>query len=266
MLIGCGNMGSALLESWQRKLPGCHDIVVVEPEVEAFRIKFPDSALTHCTSVRDIEPGLPAATVVFAVKPQVLDDVVSRCSHFVDANTVVLSIVAGKTIGGIRRFTGDLPAVVRAMPNTPAAIGRGITAAVSDRPISEHQENTVAALLDAVGETVWLEDEASIDAVTAVSGSGPAYVFLLAETLARAGVSEGLSDAVAHKLALATISGAGELARLSHDSPAALRRAVTSPGGTTEAAMKVLMAKSGLQKLITEAVGMAAKRSRELAD
>jgi pyrroline-5-carboxylate reductase len=177
---------------------------------------------------------------------------------------VAISIMAGKTLAFLE---GALPgaAVVRAMPNTPAAIGRGITVGVANARTTPAQRDLAHALLAATGGVEWVDDEALIDAVTAVSGSGPAYVFLLAETLARAGVAAGLAPELAAKLARATVSGSGELLHQSPLDPAVLRQNVTSPGGTTAAALAVLMDKDGLEPLLTRAVAAAAKRSRELA-
>jgi pyrroline-5-carboxylate reductase len=175
-----------------------------------------------------------------------------------------VSIVAGKTIAGIARGLGPA-AVVRTMPNTPAAIGRGITVACANERVTAEQRRLCERLLAAAGESAWVEDEALLDAVTAVSGSGPAYVFLLIEALAAAAEAAGLPSALALRLARATVAGSGELARLAGESPAQLREAVTSPGGTTRAALDVLMARDGLVPLIERAVAAAAARSRELA-
>ena len=202
--------------------------------------------------------------VVFAVKPQILDDVLPDYRRWVRPQTLFLSIVAGKTMAGITRHLGPA-ALVRTMPNTPAAIGRGITVACASPAVTPAQRGYCERLLAAIGESAWVEDEALLDAVTAVSGSGPAYVFLLIETLARAGEAEGLPAELAMRLALATVAGSGELARLAAESPAQLRENVTSPGGTTRAALDVLMAPDGLEALMRRAVKAAAARSRELA-
>ena len=178
--------------------------------------------------------------------------------------TLFLSIVAGKTLAGLGRHLGRA-AIVRTMPNTPAAIGRGITVACANPLVTIEQRQLCDRLLAAIGESAWVEDEALIDPVTAVSGSGPAYVFLLIEALARAGEAEGLPADLALQLARATVAGSGELARISTDTPAQLRENVTSPGGTTRAALDVLMAADGLEPLIDRAVAAAAARSRELA-
>jgi pyrroline-5-carboxylate reductase len=202
--------------------------------------------------------------VVVAVKPQTAPEVMPALVPFVGAATVVVSIMAGRTL---RFLDGALPgaALVRAMPNTPAAIGRGITVAVANARVSSQQRELVHALLSAVGAVEWVSDETLMDAVTALSGSGPAYVFLLAEAMAKAGAAAGLPDALAATLARATVAGAGELLHRSPLDAATLRQNVTSPGGTTTAALDVLMADDALAPLMTQAIAAATARSRELA-
>ncbi|MBV8653125.1 MAG: pyrroline-5-carboxylate reductase, partial [Alphaproteobacteria bacterium] len=186
--------------------------------------------------------------------------------RFAASGAVFLSIAAGKTLGYFARHVGDDAAVVRAMPNTPAAIGRGISVACPNARASAEQIALCDRLLAAVGEVGWVDDERLIDAVTGVSGSGPAYVFLLIECLAKAGVAAGLSEELAMRLARATVAGAGELARQSGEPASVLRQNVTSPNGTTLAALNVLMAADGLEPLMTKAVAAATQRSRELAE
>ena len=202
--------------------------------------------------------------IVIAIKPQEATAVVATLKPLARANTVAISIMAGPKLSFLQGALGDV-AIVRAMPNTPAAIGRGITVAVPNARVTKDQREVADTLLRAVGAVEWVDDEALIDAVTAVSGSGPAYVFLLAESLARAGAAAGLPADLAARLACATVSGAGELLRQSPLDAATLRQNVTSPGGTTAAALGVLMAKDGLDPLMQEAVAAATKRSRELA-
>jgi pyrroline-5-carboxylate reductase len=204
------------------------------------------------------------AVLLMAVKPQMMDAVFPPLGKLAGPRTLVLSIAAGRKIEGFERHLAQGVAVVRAMPNTPAAIGRGMTVCVANAHVTAEQRALCDELLGAVGEVAWVDDEAQIDAVTAVSGSGPAYVFLLAECLAEAGVAAGLSEPLAKELARATISGAGELLRQSDLEAAVLRQNVTSPGGTTAAALGVLMGPDGLRELMTRAVAAAAKRSREL--
>ncbi len=264
LLVGCGQMGGALLRGWRAR--GLAErYVVVEPGPGGG----PFAAQADVT----LEPAadrLPADlapnAVVLAVKPQVMAEVLPAYRRFADAGSLILSIAAGQTLGFFARRLGTAAAVVRAMPNTPAAIGRGIAVACASRAASAAERALADRLLGAVGEVAWVEDEAFLDAVTAVSGSGPAYVFLLIEALSKAGVAAGLPEALATRLARATVAGAGELARLSPEPAARLRESVTSPGGTTRAALDGLMAPDGLEKLLTRAVLAAARRSRELAD
>ena len=204
------------------------------------------------------------AFLVLAVKPQVAADIVPGLKTFVGPNTVAVSVMAGKTLSFLEGALGAC-AIVRSIPNTPAAIARGITVAVANRKVAPEQRRLAQRLLAAVGAVEWVDDESLIDAATAVSGSGPAYVFLLAESLARAGVAVGLPADLAARLAHMTVSGSGELMHQSGLDAATLRQNVTSPKGTTEAALSVLMADDGLDPLMKKAVAVATKRSRELA-
>lgn len=260
LLVGCGKMGGAMLDGWL-KAGTVERVVVVEPG----GMTHAHPAVTVVGSASDLPAGLAPDVVVLAVKPQVMDNVVPAYAGLVGPTTVFLSIAAGKTIDYFHRHLGGAAAIVRAMPNTPAAIGRGITVAVPNDSVSTAQRDLCTALLSAVGEVAWAEDESQMDAVTAVSGSGPAYVFLLAEALAAAGTAAGLPPELAQRLARATVSGAGELLNQSPQTPAQLREAVTSPGGTTRAALDVLMAPEGMTALMTRAVAAATKRSKELA-
>ena len=202
-------------------------------------------------------------TLVVAVKPQTFREAGPSLKSVVAPSTLVVSIMAGTPIAALEEVCGGM--VVRAMPNTPAAIGRGITVAVAASKVSAAQRAVADALMRATGPVEWIDDESLMDAVTAVSGSGPAYVFLLAEELARAGVEAGLPEALATKLARETVAGSGELLHRSDLPPATLRQNVTSPGGTTAAALSVLMADDGLQPLMIKAIAAATKRSKELA-
>jgi pyrroline-5-carboxylate reductase len=204
------------------------------------------------------------AAVVVAVKPQVAPEVMPTLRPFVAGSTVVVSIMAGRTLQFLAQAF-PRAAVVRTMPNLPAAIGRGITVAVANEQVTAPQRELVHALLSAVGAVEWLGDEALMDAVVAVSGSGPAYVFLLAETMAQAGVAAGLPPALAATLARATVAGSGEMLQRSPLEAGTLRQNVTSPGGTTAAALDVLMAADGMAPLMRKAIASAARRSRELA-
>lgn len=260
-LVGAGKMGGAMLDGWLALGLDPRNVVVVEPH--------PSEELA-ALSMKGVVLNPPAgavtniSTIVLAVKPQVASDVMPSVAAMVGADTLVLSIMAGKTLAFLQQALPKA-SIVRAMPNTPAAIGRGITVAVPNAAVTPEQRQRAHALLAASGAVEWIDDESLMDAVTAVSGSGPAYVFLLAETLTKAGIEAGLPAPLAAKLARETVSGAGELLRQSPLDPATLRRNVTSPAGTTAAALAVLMAADGLDPLMRKAVAEAAKRSRELA-
>ena len=261
-LVGCGKMGSALLRGWIAAGTASR-FLVIEPAGAPPGFAAAADVSWHQTPEELPDEPAPDA-VVFAVKPQVIDAVLPGYRRWAGPHTLFVSIVAGKTIAGMTRHLGSA-ALVRTMPNTPAAIGRGITVACANARVTPAQRRLCDKLLAAVGESAWVEDEALLDAVTAVSGSGPAYVFLLIEALAEAAEAAGLPPDLALRLARSTVAGSGELARLSDESPAQLRENVTSPGGTTRAALDVLMAKDGLVPLIRRAVAAAAARSRELA-
>ncbi len=268
LLVGCGRMGRALVGGWLAagEAAAGEDlrIVVVEPAANA---EVPgDPRLTRLTDPADLPAGLLADVMVFAVKPQAMAGVAPPYRRFIDGGASVLSIAAGRTIRSFERLFGEDTAVIRAMPNTPAAIGRGITAVVANPAAGPADRALCTRLLEAIGEVVWLDDEAAMDAVTAVSGSGPAYVFLLAEALTAAGIAAGLAPDLAGRLAVSTVTGAAALLQQSGQDPATLRRNVTSPGGTTAAALDVLMAEGGLPDRLAAAVAAAAKRSRVLAD
>jgi len=263
LLVGCGQMGGALLRGWRaHHLAERYIIIEPGPGAEPFA---GHRNVTLAPGAGRLPPDLQPSVIVFAVKPQVMGEVLPAYRRFA-GDTLFLSIAAGKTLGFIARQLGAAASVVRAMPNTPAAIGRGIAVACANSAVAAAQRALAERLLGAVGEVGWVEDEALIDAVTAVSGSGPAYVFLLIECLAKAGVAAGLPEDLAMRLARATVAGSGELARLSPEPAARLRESVTSPGGTTRAALDVLMAPDGLEPLLRRAVLAAARRSRELAN
>jgi pyrroline-5-carboxylate reductase len=255
-------MGSALLSGWLAQDLAQRYLVVEPGRVPDTLRARPEVAIlaTPDQLPRDVSPDV----VVLAVKPQAMAAVLPAYRRFA-VGTLFLSIAAGKTLGFFARALGAA-AVVRAMPNTPAAIGRGIAVACASAAVAAPQRALAERLLAAVGEVAWVADEALLDPVTAVSGSGPAYVFLLIECLAKAGVAAGLPEALATQLARATVAGSAALAALSPEAAAQLREAVTSPGGTTRAALDVLMASDGLETLLTRAVLAATQRSRELAE
>ena len=259
-LAGAGKMGGAMLTGWLAQGLDAKRVVVIEPQ---------PSAEINALAAKGIRLNPSAGdagavdTLVVAVKPQSFREAGGALKQFVGSSTLVVSIMAGTTIAALEEVCGGM--VVRAMPNTPAAIGRGITVAVAAKNVSAAQRTTADALLRATGSVEWVDDESLMDAVTAVSGSGPAYVFLLAEELARAGVEAGLPTELATKLARETVAGSGELLHRSDLASATLRQNVTSPGGTTAAALEVLMGQDGLQPLMIRAIAAATKRSKELA-
>jgi len=261
LLVGAGKMGHALLEGWLGLGLDPRRILVFEPQPA------PDLAALVASGLR-LNPPLGeargAAAIVIAVKPQIAADVVPPLAPLVGSVSVAISIMAGKPLQALEQALPGA-AIVRAMPNTPAAVGRGMTVAVANQRVSTAQRDLAHALLSATGAVEWISEETLMDAVTAVSGSGPAYVFLLAEALAQAGIDAGLPPDLAAKLARETVTGSGELLRRSALDPATLRKNVTSPGGTTEAALAVLMGAEGLASLMTRAVAAATRRSRALA-
>jgi pyrroline-5-carboxylate reductase len=261
VLVGAGKMGGALLEGWLRFGLDPKHIAVVEPQPSPQIDTLVNRGLL-------LNPQLRALTdvvaIVIAVKPQTAAEAIPALKPMIGASTVVISIMAGRTLQFIAGALNTPCALVRAMPNTPAAIGRGITVAVP-RDVNPAQRDLAHRLLCATGAVEWTGDEALMDAVTAVSGSGPAYVFLLAEALAEAGIAAGLPEALARTLARETVAGSGELLHRSELDAAVLRQNVTSPGGTTAAALEVLIGKDGLAQLMRKAVAAATKRSRQLA-
>jgi pyrroline-5-carboxylate reductase len=260
VLAGAGKMGGAMLSGWLAQGLDAKRVGVIEPHPSDDITALAAKGIRLNPSPKDFGD---VATLVVALKPQMFREAGTMLKGFAGPATLVVSIMAGTTIASIAEVCGG--SVVRAMPNTPAAIGRGITVAVAANTVSTSQRAVADALLRATGSVEWVDDENLMDAVTAVSGSGPAYVFLLAEELARAGVEAGLPPDLATKLARETVAGSGELLRRSEASSATLRQNVTSPGGTTAAALEVLMGPEGMQSLLTRAIAAATKRSKELA-
>jgi pyrroline-5-carboxylate reductase len=261
-VIGFGNMGQALVRGWLARGYEAGAIQVVDP-VAAARENAAALGVSAAERIGAV-PGRKPEVVVLAVKPNQVAGVLGQC-RAVAGEAVFLSIAAGKTIAQLAAGLGARAPIVRAMPNTPAAIGKGMTVLVSNANVAPAQRDICGALLQAVGAIAWLDDERDMDAVTAVSGSGPAYVFLLIECLERAAVEAGLSSELGRRLALATVAGAGAYAEAAGEPPSELRRRVTSPGGTTQAALAVLGSENGLAELVSRAVQAAAKRSRELS-
>lgn len=262
LIFGAGKMGSAMLQGALHAGWPASMIEVIDPHPsDALRQR----AATAGFAINPSRPS-PAKLVLLAIKPQMLDSAAATLAPLVNANTVLVSILAGKSIGDLRARLPVLRKLVRAMPNTPAAIGRGITGAYATETLDASEKASVLKLLATTGRVEWIAAEGLIDAVTAVSGSGPAYVFHLVEALAKAGEEVGLPADLAMRLARATIEGAGEL--LFQDaatSPATLRQNVTSPGGTTAAALEVLMAPDGLSPLMVRAVKAAKTRAKALS-
>jgi len=260
VLAGAGKMGGAMLSGWLARGLTAKSVVVIEPHASDDIRALAAKGVRLNPSPKDAGP---VAAFVIALKPQAFREAGPALKPYAGPSTLVVSIMAGTTIASIAEVCGG--SIVRAMPNTPAAIGRGITVAVAAKNVGNAQRAVADHLLRATGSVEWVEDEGLMDAVTAVSGSGPAYVFLLAEELARAGVAAGLPAGLAAKLARETVAGSGELLHRSDLSAATLRQNVTSPGGTTAAALEVLMGPDGLKSLMTRAVAAATKRSQELA-
>jgi pyrroline-5-carboxylate reductase len=260
VLAGAGKMGGAMLAGWLARGLDARRVVVIEPRPTSEIGALTTTGIRLNPSPKEIGA---AATLVVALKPQTFREAGATLKSFAAPTTLVVSIMAGMPIAAIEAVCGG--SVVRAMPNTPAAIGRGITVAVAAKNVSAAQRAVADALLRATGAVEWVDDEKLMDAVTAVSGSGPAYIFLLAEELARAGVEAGLPPELATKLARETVAGSGELLHRSELASATLRQNVTSPGGTTAAALEVLMGPDGMQSLLTRAVAAATQRSKELA-
>ena len=260
LLVGAGKMGQAMLDGWLARGLDPNKLVIVEPQPA-------DSVQALAAKGVALNPAaLPKAdAIVIAVKPQTAPDAVPLLGSAVARDTLVLSIMAGRTLAFLRERLPAGSALVRAMPNTPAAIGRGITVACGSAEVIPQQRALASGLLEAIGSVEWVENESLMDAVTALSGSGPAYVFLLAEAMAKAGIAAGLPPQLAERLARETVAGSGELMHRSPLAPSALRQNVTSPGGTTAAALDVLMGPNGFDRLLTEAIAAATRRSRELA-
>lgn len=264
VLVGCGNMGFAMLRGWlDSGALDPHEVSVVEPG-EALRARAQGLGVEAVAEPSALSGGDAPSLVVLAVKPQLILDVARAYRDMATAGTTFLSVAAGTSIGALHGVLGEATPVMRCMPNTPAAIGQGMMVTVDDGKVGKEMLDFVDRLLGASGKTAQVPDEAMMDAVTAVSGSGPAYVFHFIECLRDAGIAAGLPDATARLLALQTVLGAATLAASSKDEPDELRRQVTSPNGTTAAALDVLMSEDGLKPLLTRAVEAARRSSVEL--
>lgn len=265
LLVGCGKMGGALLGGWLAEGLPAADVVVVEPAEALAGAVRAEHGVTVVAGAPSIPPDFVPQTIVLAIKPQMMADALPAYRALARSGALVISISAGTTLARFAEALGDDVAIVRAMPNTPAAIRRGATALVANHMVGEAQRRLSERLMAAVGSVHWIEDETAMHAITAMSGGGPAYVFLLIETLAQAGIANGLPADLARDLARETVIGSAALAEASPEPPATLRKNVTSPAGTTEAALGVLMASEGIQPLFDRAIAAAARRSQELA-
>ncbi|MCF6367384.1 pyrroline-5-carboxylate reductase [Rhizobium halophilum] len=261
LLVGAGNMGGAMLSGWLNNgVPGI-DIAVLDPSPsDAMLQRMNDAGALHFAAPPE---DLDVDVIFLAVKPQAMEAVLPPLKHLVGEKAAVVSVAAGKTLAFLEGHLGQ-GAMVRAMPNTPAMIGRGVTGAYANSHVSDAQRTQVDGLLKVTGPVEWVSVEADIDAVTAVSGSGPAYVFYLVECMAEAGRKLGLPADLAMRLARETVAGAGELLHRLPEPATKLRENVTSPGGTTAAALAVLMAEDGMQPLFDEALAQARRRAEEL--
>lgn len=264
LLVGCGKMGGALLRGWLKRGVDPRQVFVVD--LAPKDLDDVGSAGVHIlTSPDQLPADLKPAIILLAVKPQFMDEALAHYRKFAGPATTFLPIAAGKTVAYFKKMLGDSALIVRSMPNTPAAVGRGMTVICRDKRVPGDILDLCGELLSAVGEVAWIDDEELLNQVTAVSGGGPAYVFLLIEALAEAGRVSGLPADLAMRLARSTVCGSGELAHQSTESATALRQAVMSPKGTTLEAINVLMADDGIQPLMNRAIAAATRRSRELA-
>jgi pyrroline-5-carboxylate reductase len=264
VLVGAGKMGSAMLDGWLVQGLKAKQLIVIEPQ-PGKSLKALARRGVKLNPKPSPKAKADAGAIIIAVKPQTAPDAVPPLGLYVGKSTLVLSIMAGRTLGFLEKSLPPGTALVRAMPNTPASIGRGISVAVANSKVSARQRKLASDLLGAIGKVEWVTDEGLLDAVTALSGSGPAYIFLLAEAMTKAGIAAGLPAPLAMRLARETVAGSGELLHRSDLDAGILRQNVTSPGGTTAAALEVLMGPGGFGELLTRAIAAATMRSRDLA-
>ncbi|MEO0411151.1 MAG: pyrroline-5-carboxylate reductase [Pseudomonadota bacterium] len=262
VLLGCGNMGQALLAGWLSQGLPRGQVFIVDPVIAEPGL--PELGIPEEQCAARTPADMAAGIVILAVKPQIFDDAAASIAKACDAKTTALSIMAGTSIQTIAQALPSAGGIVRTMPNTPASIGKGVTALFAEPRVSDSARDGCAALMQAAGRTVWVDAESDLNAVTAVSGSGPAYVFHMIECLAAAGIDQGLKPDVAEALAIETVYGAGALAAARTASPQQLRINVTSPGGTTQAGLDVLMQEGGLKPLIADTVDAAKRRADAL--
>ena len=257
LLVGFGKMGGAMLAGWREA--GLAPSIAIDPMAPPS----PGPELTVLADAAAIPADFLPAAVILAVKPQSAAETLPLYRRFGE-QAVFLSLMAGRTLAGMQTLLGNA-AIVRAMPNTPAAVRQGVTVGCPNGLVTAAQRTLCDRLLRAIGEVAWVDDEALLDPVTAVSGSGPAYVFLLAELMEQAAIAQGIPPDLARLLARQTVSGSGALLAASPEASAQLRKNVTSPKGTTEAALNVMMAADGWPKIVDAAIAAATARSRELA-
>lgn len=263
LLVGCGKMGGAMLSGWLADGIAAAGVFIVDPSgAQEYRDR---PGVTVVPDAGALPKELDPEVVLLAVKPQQMDAALTDYRRFASPGTLFISVAAGKTISYFEKTLGAGAAIVRAMPNTPAAIGQGITVLCPNANTNDAQLALAKILLSAVGEVEALQDEELMDAVTALSGGGPAYVFLMIECMTKAGIAAGLPEDLAARLSMVTVAGAGQLAYRSGEEPSVLRKNVTSPGGTTLEALNVLMGEGGLEPLMVRAIAAATKRSKELA-
>ncbi|MEZ5648632.1 MAG: pyrroline-5-carboxylate reductase [Alphaproteobacteria bacterium] len=263
LLVGCGKMGGALAHAWLDRKIATAGIFIVDPVTPAGLVDRPE--VTVVADADNLPDRLVPAAVLLAIKPQQMEAVLPAYARFATDDTVFLSIAAGKTTATLSQYLGSAAIICRAMPNTPTALGQGMTVLCKGPNLTESQGAMCEALMAVVGETAWVDTETLMDPVTALSGGGPAYVFLLIEVLAAAGVKAGLEPSFAMRLARTTVIGSAELAHQSKATVTNLRQNVTSPGGTTAEALKILMGDGGMQSLFDAAIAAATARARELA-
>ncbi|MBL4906658.1 MAG: pyrroline-5-carboxylate reductase [Sneathiella sp.] len=263
LLVGCGNMGQAMLGGWIEKNVKPNDILVVDPQSKNLS-SADELGCRVFTSPVLIEEEYQPDVIILAVKPQVMENVIPTYKGFAEKGALIISIAAGTRIELFEKYFGRETAVIRTMPNTPAAIRKGMMVSCANGNVSDEQRKICDVLMAAIGTTAWVEEEHLMDAVTGLSGSGPAYVFHMIEAMTSAGIAAGLSEELASTLAKVTVAGAGELALGSTETVEQLRINVTSPNGTTAAGLDILMQKTGLTDLMKKTVAAAKKRSQEL--
>jgi len=267
LILGCGRIGSAILSGLLDKGLKKSAIYIVDPFLDLIKSNFtalPTKSFNE--SLSDLDNSMNPSIVIIAVKPQVMDKTLTDLKVLNLTKTVILSVAAGKTLKYFEDKLGYEQAIIRGMPNTPISVGEGVTVCCPNNQITQSQKKLCDTLLGTVSSVEWIMDETLMDAVTALSGSGPAYLFYMVEAMAAAGQAMGLSGELSEKLALDTICGAGILLKTSKLSPTELRKDVTSPGGTTSAALEIMMGEAGLAKILRQAMQKAKARSKEMAD